>query len=54
MSIESIAVLGAGTMGLGIAHVAALGGYRAELFDVDEAALESARQRIHGNLDMGP
>ena len=53
MTIETIAVLGGGTMGLGIAHVAALGGYRARLFDVDETALERALGRIRGNLDKG-
>ena len=53
MTIETIAVLGGGTMGLGIAHVAALGGYQAQLFDVDEATLERALGRIRGNLDKG-
>ena len=33
MRIETIAVLGAGTMGRGIAHVAATGGYGTRLFD---------------------
>lgn len=51
--IHTIAVLGAGTMGSGIAHVAALGGYFAYLYDVDEAQLRRAEQRIHRNLDKG-
>lgn len=51
--IHSIAVLGAGTMGSGIAHVAALGGYSARLYDVDEEQLRRAEQRIHKNLDKG-
>ena len=38
MSIRTIAVLGAGTMGRGIAHAAISGGYRTRLYDVDEAA----------------
>jgi len=32
--IRTIAVIGAGTMGRGIAHVAALGGYRTVLEDL--------------------
>jgi len=51
--ISNIAVLGGGTMGLGIAHVAALAGYTTHLFDVSAPALEKAEQRIHGNLDKG-
>jgi 3-hydroxybutyryl-CoA dehydrogenase len=51
--IETVAVLGAGTMGLGIAHVSALAGYETHLFDVQEAALEKAKGRIHTNLDKG-
>ncbi len=51
--IRTLAVLGSGTMGLGIAHVAALGGYRTKLYDVAAAALASARERIWANLDKG-
>ncbi len=52
-SIETIAVLGAGTMGRGIAHVAALGGFDTRLYDVDATALERAREVIARNLDKG-
>lgn len=52
-SVTTIAVLGAGTMGRGIAHVAALGGYRTFLFDLDSGILERARGTIHQNLDRG-
>lgn len=52
-SINTIAVLGAGTMGLGIAHVAALGGYATRLFDVSDDALTKAEARIHKSLDKG-
>ncbi len=52
-SIHTIAVLGAGTMGLGIAHVAALGGYATRLFDVSDEALAKAEARIHKSLDKG-
>ena len=53
MEIRTIAVLGAGTMGRGIAHVAAAGGYTTRLFDTQEAALENAVAAIHRNLDKG-
>ena len=49
--IKTIAVIGAGTMGRGIAHVAALGGYRTILEDVLPAALRRAQDEIRGNLD---
>ena len=40
MSIEQIAVIGAGTMGNGIAQVCAVAGYQVLLVDVSDAALE--------------
>jgi len=49
--IKNIAVIGAGIMGRGIAHVAALGGYRTVLEDVLPAALRKAEDEIHANLD---
>ena len=51
--VEVIAVLGAGTMGRGIAHVAALGGFETRLYDVDARVLEEARSAIHRNLAKG-
>jgi 3-hydroxybutyryl-CoA dehydrogenase len=51
--IRTISVLGGGTMGLGIAHVAALAGYATRLFDVSAEALSRAESRIHANLDKG-
>ncbi|HKK08866.1 MAG TPA: 3-hydroxyacyl-CoA dehydrogenase family protein, partial [Gemmatimonadota bacterium] len=48
-----VAVQGAGTMGHGIAHVAALAGYETRLFDVEEGALETARARVEANLEKG-
>ncbi|MGH9465389.1 MAG: 3-hydroxyacyl-CoA dehydrogenase family protein [Thermoanaerobaculia bacterium] len=53
VEIRTVAVLGAGTMGLGIAHVAAAAGYRTPLFDVDEAVLGRAVERVGRNLDRG-
>jgi 3-hydroxybutyryl-CoA dehydrogenase len=49
--INTIAVIGAGIMGRGIAHVAALGGYRTILEDLVPAALRKAETEIRTNLD---
>jgi 3-hydroxybutyryl-CoA dehydrogenase len=48
-----IAVLGAGTMGHGIAQVAILAGYETRLFDIDASVLEAARTRIERSIDKG-
>ncbi len=49
--IESIGVVGAGQMGHGIAQVAAAAGYDVVLSDIDEEALEQARQAIAESLE---
>jgi len=49
--VKTIAVVGAGIMGRGIAHVAALGGYRTILEDLVPAALRKAEKEIRTNLD---
>jgi len=49
--IKTIAVIGAGTMGRGIAHAAALGGYRTILEDLLPNALRKAENEIRSNLD---
>jgi len=49
--IKTVAVIGAGTMGRGIAHVAALAGYRTVLEDLLPNALRRAQSEIRGNLD---
>jgi 3-hydroxybutyryl-CoA dehydrogenase len=48
--IESVAVVGGGFMGTGIAESAAVSGLRVVVRDVDEAALERARARIDASL----
>ena len=48
--IETIGVCGAGTMGSGIAQVAAIGGYDTVLFDVDARMVEKGRRSIEKNL----
>lgn len=53
MSDKTLCVVGAGTMGHGIAQVAALAGYSVCIADVDGAALERAVTRIAANLDKG-
>ncbi|TVQ86755.1 MAG: 3-hydroxybutyryl-CoA dehydrogenase [Deltaproteobacteria bacterium] len=50
MTIETVAVVGAGQMGNGIAHVAALTGYRVVLQDVADAPLQRALTTIERNL----
>ncbi len=49
--MKNIAVIGAGTMGNGIAHTFAQNGYRVQLIDVNETALSNAIQTISKNLD---
>ncbi|MGH2960443.1 MAG: 3-hydroxyacyl-CoA dehydrogenase family protein, partial [Solirubrobacterales bacterium] len=46
-----IGVVGAGTMGAGIAQVAALGGIEVKIFDVAEGAADGARGRISALFD---
>ena len=53
MTIRSIAVLGGGIMGRGIAYVSVLAGYDTYLQDVNRAALDQARAEISGLLDKG-
>ncbi len=49
--MKQIAVIGAGTMGNGIAHVFAQKGFKVNLIDTQAAALEKALQTIQKNLD---
>lgn len=49
--IKTIVVCGAGTMGAGIAQVAAMSGYYAVLYDLQTAALEGSQQRLEEYLD---
>ncbi len=51
MSIKNVAVIGAGTMGNGIAHVFAQNGFAVTLIDVNAAQLEKALQTITKNFD---
>jgi 3-hydroxybutyryl-CoA dehydrogenase len=49
--IQTVAVIGAGIMGRGIAHASALGGYRTILEDLLPNALRRAESEIRANLD---
>lgn len=51
MSLQHVAVIGAGTMGNGIAHVFAQSGFTVHLIDVNAAQLEKAVQTIGKNFD---
>lgn len=50
VSISTIGICGAGTMGSGIAQVAAAAGFTVLLYDVNEAMLQSARSNITKGL----
>lgn len=51
--ISTIAVVGAGTMGQGIAQISGLAGYEVVLYDLNSEVLELAKQNISKNLDKG-
>ena len=51
MDIRRVGVMGAGTMGNGIAHVLARGGYDVVLCDVERRFVERALETIGQNLD---
>jgi 3-hydroxybutyryl-CoA dehydrogenase len=51
MEIQRLGVVGAGTMGNGIAHVFARGGYDVVLCDVEQRFLEHALNTVSQNLD---
>jgi 3-hydroxybutyryl-CoA dehydrogenase len=50
MTIQKVGVIGAGQMGNGIAHVAALAGRDVVLLDVDAAFVEKGRKTIEKNM----
>lgn len=53
MKIRQVAVLGAGTMGHGIAHAAIAGGFETRMFDVSEASLQKGLAAIDGIIRKG-
>ena len=50
MTVERIVVIGAGTMGNGIAQTAAVSGYQVTMTDVDEAALDRGKAAIEKSV----
>lgn len=53
MDLRTLAIVGSGIMGRGIAHVAALGGFGTVLNDVSDEILRRAHQRIRKDLETG-
>ncbi len=53
MSVQTVAVLGAGTMGHGIAHVSAVSGCSVTLYDVSVEAADRGLANIRRNMDKG-
>lgn len=51
--IKTVGVVGAGTMGLGIAQISAMAGYEVVLYDITRGVLEKAFKTIQSNLDKG-
>jgi 3-hydroxybutyryl-CoA dehydrogenase len=51
MNLQNIGVIGAGTMGNGIAQVCALAGFNVTLVDISESALQKALATVGKNLD---
>jgi 3-hydroxybutyryl-CoA dehydrogenase len=52
-TIKQVGIVGAGTMGHGIAHVAALNGFEVKLYDVTLAAARAGRVKVQENLEVG-
>lgn len=48
--MDHLAVIGAGTMGRGIAYAAAVGGFRVKLYDISEEALANAKSYIEREM----
>jgi 3-hydroxybutyryl-CoA dehydrogenase len=53
MEIRKVLVVGAGTMGHGIAHVAAAAGYDVALYDLDPKAASAGVEKVRKNLEKG-
>ncbi|KMY55529.1 3-hydroxybutyryl-CoA dehydrogenase [Bacillus sp. FJAT-27231] len=51
--INRIGVVGSGVMGRGIAYVGAVGGYSVTVVDINEAALQNAKQEIDAIFEKG-
>jgi 3-hydroxybutyryl-CoA dehydrogenase len=52
-TLDVVAVIGSGTMGHGIAHVAAAAGFATRLYDLTSELVDGAMAKIRANLDKG-
>ena len=50
MIIKNVGIVGAGQMGCGIAHVAAMAGYKVHIYDLSPERIEAGLATINGNL----
>ncbi|MFC7364169.1 MULTISPECIES: 3-hydroxyacyl-CoA dehydrogenase [Bhargavaea] len=53
MTVNTIMVVGSGTMGSGIAYVAAVGGYNVIVNDINKEALDRAEDKINSSFETG-
>ena len=53
MNLQTIGIIGAGTMGNGIAQVCAVAGINVTLLDICAGALEKALATVGKNLEIG-
>ena len=53
MKVQVVAVIGAGTMGAGIAQICAQRGWRAKIFDTSEASLQNSLKSINSFWEKG-
>jgi 3-hydroxybutyryl-CoA dehydrogenase len=53
MTVERVGVVGAGTMGAGIAQIAALGGYQTVIYELDQKALDLGLEQLKNGLRRG-
>jgi 3-hydroxybutyryl-CoA dehydrogenase len=53
MTVNRVGVVGAGTMGAGIAQIAALGGHRTSIYELDNKALERGLEQLRNGLRRG-
>ncbi|MDX1627793.1 MAG: 3-hydroxyacyl-CoA dehydrogenase NAD-binding domain-containing protein [Fulvivirga sp.] len=52
-NIKKVGIVGAGTMGQGIAQIVAMADYQTILYDIDQRVLDKAKKVITKNLDKG-
>jgi 3-hydroxybutyryl-CoA dehydrogenase len=53
VAVERVGVVGAGTMGAGIAQIAALGGYETVIYELDQKALDRGIEQLKNGLRRG-